>query len=146
MIHARARRLVGADADDVVQEVFLRLIAKPPAIVDMTAWMYTTATNVALDRLRFVARRDAAWRAEVTRHAERERPSSVDEVLASRQLCRAILLRVDRHTQEVVTLVIFDEMTQEQAAETLGISRKSVNERLRRFRVQAEKQLRRWSP
>jgi DNA-directed RNA polymerase specialized sigma24 family protein len=69
----------------------------------------------------------------------------IDEVLASQELVRRVLVHTDRRTQEVVVLVIFDEMPQEQAAEMLGISRKTVNERLKRFRAQAEKQVRRWS-
>lgn len=144
LVHARARRIVGADADDVVQEVFLRLLRHRPEVQEMMAWMYTTATHVALDRLRFLARRNAAWRTAVAEHQE-QAPRSTEEVLASRDLCRRVLVHTDRRTQEVVVLVVFDEMTQEQAADTLGISRKTVNERLKRFRAQAEKQVRRWS-
>lgn len=145
LVRARARRIVGTEADDVVQEVFLRLLKQRPDVREMTAWMYTTASNVALDRLRFLSRRDARWQASLAEHAQAAPPRSVDEVLASQELVRRVLVHTDRRTQEVVVLVIFDEMTQEQAAELLGISRKTVNERLKRFRAQAEKQVRRWS-
>lgn len=123
----------------------MRLLRQRPEVQEMTAWMYTTASNVALDRLRYLSRRDARWQASLAQHVGGAPPRSIDEVLASQELVRRVLVHTDRRTQEVVVLVIFDEMTQEQAAEMLGISRKTVNERLKRFRAQAEKQVRRRS-
>jgi len=58
-----AYRMTGsaADADDVVQETFLRAIGKPPAKGgDLEPWLVTVALNLARDRLR--ARRREHYR------------------------------------------------------------------------------------
>ncbi len=44
----------------------------------------------------------------------------------------------------MAVLVYLDELTEEQAADTLGISRKTVGERLKRFREHARKRIGRW--
>ena len=55
MLTAIASGLVGpADADDVVQETFLRALARPPADTDapIAPWLVTVAKNLAMDVLR----------------------------------------------------------------------------------------------
>lgn len=55
MLTALAARLVGtADADDIVQETFLRALARPPAVAGapMAPWLATVARNLAVDLLR----------------------------------------------------------------------------------------------
>jgi RNA polymerase sigma factor (sigma-70 family) len=55
MLTAIASGLVGpADADDVVQETFLRALAQPPPDADapIAPWLVTVARNLALDLLR----------------------------------------------------------------------------------------------
>src|SRR5688500_14595771 len=55
MLTAVAARLVGtADADDIVQETFLRALAHPPAdpAAPMAPWLVTVARNLAIDFLR----------------------------------------------------------------------------------------------
>ncbi|CAN5298984.1 RNA polymerase sigma-70 factor [soil metagenome] len=49
-----AYRMTGsaADADDVVQETYLRATAQPPAPGNVEPWLVTVALNVARDRLR----------------------------------------------------------------------------------------------
>ncbi|HEU4427655.1 MAG TPA: sigma-70 family RNA polymerase sigma factor, partial [Myxococcota bacterium] len=54
----------GADADEVVQETFVRALATPPARTDepWAPWLVRVATNLALDVLRRRRRRrDASW-------------------------------------------------------------------------------------
>jgi len=52
---------VAADADDIVQETFLRALERPPATIDAGwhGWLVRVATNLGLDRLR--ARRRRAY-------------------------------------------------------------------------------------
>ena len=52
---------VAADADDIVQETFLRALERPPATLDAGwhGWLVRVATNLGLDRLR--ARRRRAY-------------------------------------------------------------------------------------
>ena len=43
----------GDEADDVVQEVYLRFLARPPANdANLRAWLFTVATNLVRDRAR----------------------------------------------------------------------------------------------
>jgi DNA-directed RNA polymerase specialized sigma24 family protein len=66
LVHARARRLVGNDADDICHEVFLRFLRKPPRGDRFASWFFVTTTHLCLDRLRHAARRDESWRTQAT--------------------------------------------------------------------------------
>jgi RNA polymerase sigma-70 factor (ECF subfamily) len=63
MLWSLGYRLTGvaADADDIVQETFLRALERPPATIDAGwhGWLVRVATNLGLDRLR--ARRRRAY-------------------------------------------------------------------------------------
>ncbi|HYR95879.1 MAG TPA: sigma-70 family RNA polymerase sigma factor [Candidatus Binatus sp.] len=67
MLWRLSYRLTGsaADADDVVQETFVRLIERPPADVaeSLRAWLVRVATNLGVDALRRRKRRayPGAW-------------------------------------------------------------------------------------
>lgn len=145
LLAARARRIVGAEADDVVQEVFMKLITAPPADDHLIAWLYTACTNLCLDRLRHHARRHDGWRAELRDALVGRRTSPVDELLAHKDLCRKLLTSTDERTQAIVALVHLDEMTQDEAATQLGVSRKTVVKRLGQFTEHTEKMVKRWA-
>jgi RNA polymerase sigma-70 factor (ECF subfamily) len=132
LVHARARRIIGMEADDIVQETFVKLMRANPDDSQLTAWLYTTATNLCLDRLRHLARRDPAWQTAVADHASR--PRDAESLLASHEACRRLLAGLPRRTQAVAVLVCFDEMTQDEAADLLGVSRRTVAEDMRRVR------------
>ncbi len=53
-------RLVGDEADDLSQEVFLRLYHQPPqeAVTDVEAWLYRVAMNLGYNALRSQRRRE----------------------------------------------------------------------------------------
>ncbi|THG34566.1 sigma-70 family RNA polymerase sigma factor [Glaciibacter flavus] len=61
-----AARLVGAaDADDAVQETWLRLArARAGEIENLPAWLTTVVSRVSLDRLRARRTRDRSWQVE----------------------------------------------------------------------------------
>lgn len=146
LLHARARRVLGgsgSEAEDIVQEVFIKLIAASPNDEQLVAWLYTCCTNLCLDRLRFLARRHDGWKTELERTIG-NRSSSVDELLAHKDLCRKLLATVDERTQAIVALVHLDEMTQQEAADQLGLSRKTVVKRLGQFAEHTEKVVKRW--
>lgn len=90
-----------ADADDLLQEVWVRAMRRPPDSgpgSNVRAWLYRVATNVALDRLATDSRRCCAL---VGRRAELapEPTSAPDEVV--RSLSPAARARV---RQKVATL------------------------------------------
>ena len=143
LVHSRARRMLGGEADDVVQEVFTRLWRRPPAHGELLPWLYRASTNACLDRLRAQQRRDPAWESQVS-VAQGGEAKSVEDELSSKDLCRRLIVRADDDTREVVALVYFDGATHEDAADILGISRKTVGERLERFHALARKVIGRW--
>jgi RNA polymerase sigma factor (sigma-70 family) len=137
MVHARARRLLGSDADDVVQEVFLKLVRHEPPQGAELKWMYATATNTCLDRMRANLRKDAGWQGDVRTAESQRRAVSLEEAFASAELCRALLARVDEKTRAIAVLVYVDQMTQQEAADVLDLSRKTVGERLQKLSTAA---------
>jgi RNA polymerase sigma-70 factor (ECF subfamily) len=143
LVHSRARRMVGDDADDVVQEVFMRLIRRPPASDRLASWIYTVSTHVCMDLLRRNARRGSAWRDNLREHLVAHRCAAERSPLEDRELCLQLLARADKKTQQVVALVVFDEMDRQRAAELLGITRKTVYSRLKSFTDAARKQVER---
>ena len=143
LVHARARRMLDADADDVVQDVFAQLWRRPPAHGELLPWLYRASTNACLDRLRARQRRDPTWEAQV-RGAADGGPRALADELASKELCRRLIVRADDKTQQVVALVYFDDATHDDAAALLGVSRKTIGERIERFHDLARKVIQRW--
>lgn len=144
LISARARLIIGSDADDVVHEVFLKMLTNPPEDREILAWMYKTSTNLCIDRLRYVQRRRTDWQAQVATTYDLAY-EDFSSRLENQELCRRLLHRFDQKTQALVVLVYFDEMTTTRAAEMLGISRKWATVRLKKFRENAKKILSRWA-
>lgn len=127
-----------------MQDVFIRLWRRPPPHGELSAWLYRTSTNACIDRLRATARRDAGWRRDLA--CATDPPASLGDALASQELCRRLLVKADDKTRDVVALVYFDELTHQDAAELLGVTRKTVGERLEKFHDLARKVIKRWQP
>jgi RNA polymerase sigma factor (sigma-70 family) len=142
LVHARAHRIVGSEADDVVHDLFIRLMRSEPQKDKIASWIYSTSTHLAIDRLRHRLRRDQTWEGDVA--ASLEQPEDIDTLLAHKELCRRVLVEMDRRTQEAVVLVYFEELTQEEVAAQMGVSRKTVNEWLRRFQKEARRLVAQW--
>jgi len=144
LVHAKARRIVGdAEADDVVQEVFLRYLRRGPAeeraLVD---WLTTTAVNVSLDKLRFRTRRGPDWEDHVREQSSG--PADLETTLLQQDSCTRLLTELDRESQQVAVLVHLEELTQDEAATALGVSRKTIGNRLRRLEARAREVLTKW--
>jgi RNA polymerase sigma factor (sigma-70 family) len=142
-VHARACRILGAEADDVVQEVFVRLLGAEPRAEAVASFVYKTSNHLCIDRLRHTARRERPdWRHEAGRpFAPGE---SIEALLGDKQLCRHFLQTAPKTVTETAMLYYFDEMTQAEVAEQLGISRKTVLERLDKFHEHARDKVRAW--
>jgi RNA polymerase sigma factor (sigma-70 family) len=142
VVHARIRRIVGRDGDDLVHELFLRFLNARPEGKKVGPWIFSTSTSLAIDRLRQRARQDAAWEAEVRQEVQGDEDLSV--LLARPEILRRVLAELDRETQEVVVLVRFEELTPEEASVALGLSREAIDERLRRFEERAGRLVKTW--
>jgi DNA-directed RNA polymerase specialized sigma24 family protein len=126
-VFRRARRLLGDEqlARDVSQDVFLSILRapdwNPPSPV---GWLCTTTTNCCLNLLRKKRR----WRDLL-----RARP--LPPVAAPSLPIAALLEGVPARLQEIAVYYGLDEMTQDEIALVLGISQKTVSNRLQELRA-----------
>lgn len=135
-IFSRCRRLLKDDtlAEDATQEVFVRVfrhIESAPDDAAALAWIYRISTNYCLNQLR-----DRGRQAEPT--APEELPELVggeipEEVWLNSDTASRLITRAPEKLQEVAVLYYLDGLEQEQVAKTLGISRRTVINRLQEF-------------
>jgi RNA polymerase sigma-70 factor (ECF subfamily) len=129
-----------ADAEDAVQEAFLRVLRHRHAINDVRdrrVWLIRIVWNIVLDR-----KRRAKTRPETDDVAELARvlPStglSAEEIAAAAQHHARVLACVDRlpaKERQVLVLSAFEELSSVEIAEVLGITESSVRSRLFRAR------------
>ncbi|MEQ1503308.1 MAG: sigma-70 family RNA polymerase sigma factor [Myxococcota bacterium] len=126
----KCRRMLGdgAAAQDVAQETFTRLwqsrdqVSDPRAVV---AWLYTTSTRIAVDRLRSPANRVA----EPSRAAEVAGPGP-ERITAARALLHRVIGALDAPSLELLILSRLDGLTQREIATLVGTSERTVRRRL----------------
>jgi RNA polymerase sigma-70 factor (ECF subfamily) len=140
-VFRRCRRLLGGDleADDAVQEVFLRLLEDPGRFQGQSSpatFLYAIATHVCLNRLRGTTARGAAWQADVARGLAEVSPGPAATVEA-RQLAGAILDETDPETAAMAVYHFVDGLPQGEIAALVGRSRVTVNQRLQQLRRDA---------
>jgi RNA polymerase sigma-70 factor, ECF subfamily len=140
MVYARARRLVGDEADDVVHDVFLRLLRGGVDPDERLGWLLRATTNAALDRLRHRARRDEAWRDEA-RASLGDAEVTIERLVEAQDVCRRLLGRFNEKTASVAAMILVDGMSQEQVAAVLGVTRTAIAKRLQSFLAQARELL-----
>jgi RNA polymerase sigma factor (sigma-70 family) len=118
------------DAVDVVHALFCDLLARPPVAMDLP-YLYRAVTNRCLNQLRDRGNRE--------RLLAREQPAPVARVRCDDQVIGLELLarlgdRLDEAHLEVLVCRFVDDMTQEEIADHLGTSRKTIGKRLARIR------------
>ena len=137
-IHRFLFRMLGDDAEDAAQDVFLKLHTKPPAPgSNYRAWLYRVATREGLNRIRGRGRREglfgrvaALWGT----HAE-PGPEDAAEGREEREAVRAVLARM-RPAYAQVLLLRHEGLDYNELSEALGVGKSSVGTLLSR----AEKQ------
>lgn len=115
----------GPEAQDLAQDTFVRLWTSRADLRDtdrVVAWLYTTSTRLAVDRLR--ARRPVEGLEEV--------PSSdaPDRVVAARALIRRVARDLDPHLLEILVLSRVDGLSQPELASVVGTSERTIRRRL----------------
>jgi RNA polymerase sigma-70 factor (ECF subfamily) len=134
-IYAHCRRMLQsqAAARDATQEAFVRVLTRGPSFpndVDALRYLYRVSTNVCLNQIR-----------EVKVHARaatslRLRPSSSGSTEgrhADREFVAAVLDRCGESGASVAVMHYVDGMSQVEIAQTLGITRRTVFNRLRKI-------------
>jgi len=131
-----ADRLLGsrAEAEEVAQEVFLKLIARADQYdgrAPVASWLFAIAANACRDRLRKSARR-AAVPLEAVVETAAPGPSADRTLLESerRRLVRSALLRLSDDQREALILARYHDLAYAEIARTLAISEGAVKTRI----------------
>ncbi len=109
------------DALDVVQEVFLRMLKRPPELLSIAAglaWLRRVTSRVVIDRWRAESSRDAVRREHLPHAAAEESPESRE--LAER--LRAAIETLSEQQRLVLMAKTYDRETFQQIADELGIA------------------------
>jgi RNA polymerase sigma-70 factor (ECF subfamily) len=136
-VFRRCRRLLGDDdrARDAVQEVFLKVVTRGETFrgdASPLTWIYGIATRHCLQQLRNQHRR----REKLERLGQEPPPGPSIAPIDRLAIGRA-MSELDPLTVEIAVLRHVDAMTLEEVAEVTGVSRKTVQKRLERFKKKA---------
>jgi len=140
LVFRTAYRITGnaADAEDVLQTIFLRLLRRESSVVSVTkeeSYLRRAAVNASLDLLR-------------TRRSEQSVPlteagaqpqSSPAEL---RESLRRAIARLSPRSAEIFGLRYFEDFTNQQIAQVLNISQILVAVTLHRTRRQLQEEIR----
>jgi RNA polymerase sigma-70 factor, ECF subfamily len=146
VIYARCRRILKDEraAEDATQETFVRVhrhLAKAPDPQHALRWIYRIATNYCLNELRDrVARPTPVDDVEERLGGEE---GGVLDGMIDRDLVVRLLARVPAETGEIAWLHHVDGLDQSEVGELLGISRRTVVNRLANLKQVAHLYLRR---
>ncbi len=119
-----------SDAQDAVQEVFLKYLQHPPVCdgpEKLRAWLMTATANKCKDMLRSAHRRRTAPLTDLPAP-----PEDTDEVLE----VRAALEKLPQKLRGVVYLFYYEQLPTRQIAEILHLSDTAVRSRLHTARKQ----------
>jgi RNA polymerase sigma factor (sigma-70 family) len=133
-VHRRCVRLLQseAEADDALHEVFLRAWRYAHTLRDgqPLPWLYRIADRHCMDLLSRRARHVSTDEGKVPSSEDAVAPETPEQMYLFGQVLAACKERV----RDTAVLYYLDELTQEEVAEHLGCSRKTVKERLAQFK------------
>lgn len=135
-IHRRARLLLGRDADawDVVQEVFEKMLTMGEGFrgeAQPMTWAWRITTNLCLNHLRSRKLREPKLQLVTDEPVTDQRSTEV------RQLLNVWLTHLDEREQQIATLLYIDGLTQDEVADVLGLSRKTIGREVEDLRQKA---------
>lgn len=136
---ARLRSMTAAE--DLVQDLYVRLVSLEPGerLDNPSAYLYRLASNLMLDRLRSDRRsvtRDGAWlqghRIEMGGESVADEPSAEQTVSARQEMARVVaaIAELPPKTRRAFELHKLQGLTQEDTAQALGVSRKTVEKQI----------------
>lgn len=129
-VYARCKRLLRDHhaAEDAAQETFVRALRHVdhlPDSEDQRRWLFRVASNYCLNQMR-----DSKRRAELLRGVDAVISEDFAATVMNRAVAERLIRRVPDRTRSVAWLVYIEEMQQHQVARELGISRRTVVNRL----------------
>ena len=115
-------------AEDVLQNVFVRLMASPPEDIDSeSGYLFRAVRNEALNSLR--SRRLAARAFSPLFDDVAEDPRASAEVRERGRQVEQVLLRLDPEEREAVVLKIWGDLSMPEAAAVAGVTEKTFEHR-----------------
>ena len=139
VIYARCSRLLGdrAAAEDATQETFMRAhrhLDKAPDSGEALAWIYRIATNYCLNEIR-----NRKHRPQLDEDLPELPGGDLEASLGDRDLVARIVRRSPEKLRTVAWLHHVDGLDQGEVARILGISRRTVVNRLAEFVTNSRK-------
>lgn len=137
MVYRRALRLLSRpeDADEATQEVFLRVMRSVDTFEGrsgITTWLYQITTHYCLNLIRDRGRRRQLLEQNVV--FDGMTPDEGGSAAASDLLLlQQLLAEADEQQAQAAVYVYLDGMSHEEAAELLGVSKRTVGNLLERF-------------
>ena len=135
----RARGATADEAEDVVQELYLKLAAQPTgAVAEPRAYLYRMADNLMLDRRRAAMRRERReerWSDEATAFSGVSLAPPTEQALIAQQelhLVSAAMAQLPERTVEIFRRFRIDGERQRAIAADVGISVSAVEKHLQR--------------
>lgn len=134
------KRFSAEDADDIVQETYLRIsrIADENVVIHPRALLLRVATNAAIDSVRRAGRGALAARLDATD----ERELSVRSHQAEDLLFKQIIMTMPLAYRDVFILSRFSGLTYEEIALEIGLSVKTVEWRMSKALGHCQRMLR----
>jgi RNA polymerase sigma-70 factor (ECF subfamily) len=131
----KASRILGnvEDARDVVQSLFVDLYQRGDVPTDLP-YLYRAVTNRCLTMLRDSSNRARLLEANDL-SLELPQRTACDTHVIGHDLLKKLVRELDEGECEVLTYRYLDDLTQEEIATLLGLSRKTIGKRLDRIRV-----------
>ena len=141
-----ARRVpAGIEPDDVVQEVFVRVVRHLPSLRDaqrIEAWLFQIARNTLWDAMRARQRRDSrtdAQEVDIAAEADTEDVGAAEAELAP--CLTPMVARLAEPYRSAIELTSVQGLTQTEAAKRVGVSVSGMKSRVQRARDQLKEML-----
>ena len=138
-ILAVAYRMLGdrGAAEDVAQETFVRLWRNAadwkPGVARLETWLYRVASNLCIDRIR-KSKRDAPEDAAPEQVDDAPLADGVMEATERGAAVRAAIARLNERQRMALTLCHYEELSNGETAEIMGVSVEAVESLLARAR------------
>jgi RNA polymerase sigma-70 factor (ECF subfamily) len=131
-------RILGdyASAEDATQEVFLRVrryAGRLPHASEIRPWLFRIATNHCLNELR-----SRGVRARTPPQLVGMTTANQEDTMAARNDAQRFLERLPPRARAIAWLTYVDGMLQQEVAETLGVSRRTVVNYLNQVRARRQ--------
>jgi RNA polymerase sigma-70 factor (ECF subfamily) len=138
IVQRRALSILGDEqaAKDASQEIFIRALQAQDTFrkeASVTTWIYRITTNYCLNVIR-----DRARRAEILA-AQGPADEAVAPTVDSQIAVSRVLAQLPDQLREIAIYFFVDQMNRDEIAELLGVSRRTIGNRLEEFRNLAKR-------